>query len=122
MTFGGETGELHGTTARLIKRTGAALVTYRMEGGYLTQPRWSRSPRRGSMTGYPVRVYQPEEIKAMSEEELTKAIQNDLYTNAYKEQEQREEPIAFRGKPGGKSGNRSLSLSFLRADWQPEEQ
>jgi 1-acyl-sn-glycerol-3-phosphate acyltransferase len=98
MTFGGETGELHGTTARLIKRTGAALVTYRMEGGYLTQPRWSRSPRRGSMTGYPVRVYQPEEIKAMSEEELTKAIQNDLYTNAYKEQEQREEPIAFRGK------------------------
>ena len=32
MTFGGETGELHGTTARLVKRTGAALVTYRGRG------------------------------------------------------------------------------------------
>ena len=97
MTFGGETGELHGTTARLVKRTGAALVTYRMEGGYLTQPRWSRFPRRGSMIGYPVRIYKPEEIKAMSEEELMKCIEDDLYTNAYKEQEKRG-PIAFRGK------------------------
>lgn len=98
MTFGGETGELHGTTARLIKRTGAALVTYRMEGGYLSQPRWSSSPRRGSMAGYPVHIYQPEEIKAMSEEQLTKRIEEDLYTNAYIEQEQREKPIAFRGR------------------------
>ncbi|HHU49290.1 MAG: lysophospholipid acyltransferase family protein [Caldicoprobacterales bacterium] len=97
MTFGGETGELHGTTARLVKRTGAALVTYRMEGGYLTQPRWSRYPRRGSMTGYPVRIYNPEEIKGMSEEELMKCIEHDLYTNAYDEQKRRG-PVAFRGK------------------------
>ena len=70
ITFSGETGELHGTTARLIKRTGAALVTYRMEGGYLTEPRWSRFPRRGVMYGYPVKVYLPDEIRAMSEEEM----------------------------------------------------
>ncbi len=97
MTFGGETGGLHRTTARLVKRTGAALVTYRMEGGYLTQPRWSRSPRRGSMIGYPVRIYTPDEIKAMSEDELMKRIEDDLYTNAYEEQRRRG-PIAFKGK------------------------
>jgi len=97
MTFSGETGELHRTTARLVKRTGAALVTYRMEGGYLTQPRWSKYPRRGSMIGYPVRIYNPEEIKAMSEEELMKCIEDDLYTNAYEEQRRRG-PIAYRGK------------------------
>jgi len=97
MTFGGETGELHRTTARLVKRTGAALVTYRMEGGYLTQPRWSRSPRRGSMIGYPVRIYTPDEIKDMSEEELMKRIEGDLYTNAYDEQRKRGF-ISFKGK------------------------
>jgi 1-acyl-sn-glycerol-3-phosphate acyltransferase len=96
ITFSGETGELHGTTARLIKRTGAALVTYRMEGGYLTEPRWSRFPRRGVMYGYPVKVYLPDEIRAMSEEELMKRIEEDLYTNAYEEQKRR--PTAFHGK------------------------
>ncbi|NLC45485.1 MAG: hypothetical protein GX783_14540 [Clostridiales bacterium] len=98
MTFGGETEELHATTAKLIKHTGAGLVTYRMVGGYLTQPRWSRSLRRGAMTGFPVHVYTPEEIKALSEEELMNRINEDLYTNAYKEQEQHQSPVAFRGK------------------------
>ena len=56
-----------------------------------------RYPRRGSMTGYPVRIYNPEEIKGMSEEELMKCIEHDLYTNAYDEQKRRG-PVAFRGK------------------------
>lgn len=98
MTFGGETEELHATTAKLIKHTGAGLVTYRMEGGYLSQPRWSRRIRRGAMTGYPVNVYSPEEIKSLSEEELMSKINEDLYTNAYQEQEKQQSPIAFRGK------------------------
>ena len=98
MTFGGETGELHGTTARLIKHTGAALITYRMEGGYFTQPRWSRSPRKGSMIGYPVHIYSSQELKAMSVEELRKQIEEDLYTNAYEEQEKTQAPVAFHGK------------------------
>ncbi len=97
MTFGGETEELHATTAKLIKHTGAGLITYRIEGGYLTEPRWSRSLRRGSMAGYQVQVYTPEEIKNMSEEELMKRISEDLYTNAYEEQKKRKSPIAFRG-------------------------
>lgn len=97
-TFSGETGELHETTAKLIKHTGAALVTYRMEGGYLSEPRWSRFPRRGSMLGYPVHTYSPEEIKALTEEELMKCINDDLYTNAYEEQEKCQNPAAFRGK------------------------
>ncbi|HHY81726.1 MAG TPA: hypothetical protein GX505_03480 [Clostridiales bacterium] len=96
MTFGGETGELHRTTAKLIKHAKAALVTFRIHGGYLTQPRWSRFPRRGLMTGQLVRVYTPEEIAGMSEEELMKCIEKDLYTNAY--EEQKRNPIPFRGK------------------------
>ena len=98
MTFSGETEELHATTAKLIKHTGAGLITYRMEGGYLSQPRWSKSLRRGAMTGYPVHVYTPEEIESLTEEELMNRINEDLYTNAYEEQEKRQSPIEFRGK------------------------
>ncbi len=110
MTFSGETEELHTTTAKLVKHTGAGLITYRMEGGYLSQPRWSRFIRRGKMTGYPVQVYTPEEIKSLSEEELMKRINEDLYTNAYEEQEQRQSPVAFRGKNLAESLETTLYL------------
>ena len=77
-------------------RTGAAWLPTAWKAA--TDPAVGPDPQARLHDRLSVRVYQPEEIKAMSEEELTKAIQNDLYTNAYKEQEQREEPIAFRGK------------------------
>jgi 1-acyl-sn-glycerol-3-phosphate acyltransferase len=110
MSFSGETGQLHETTAKLVKYTGAALITYRMEGGYLTQPRWSKYPRRGVMTGRVVNIYTPEEIKTLSEEELMKRIERDLYTNAYEEQERLKSPIAFHGKKLAESLETALYL------------
>lgn len=96
MTWTGETDRLHATTARLIKRSGAALVTFRMIGGYLSQPRWSRYIRRGKMTGSVVREYSPAELAKLSLDQIEEIIKEDLYENAY--ERQRKEPQAYRGK------------------------
>ena len=95
-SWNGLTGALHPTTGRLIKASRAALVTYKLVGGYLSSPRWSKRFRRGKMYGRTVRVYSPEELAAMSAEEITRAINADIFEDAFATQ--RAEPIRFRGK------------------------
>ncbi len=41
-SWNGLTGLIHPTTGRLVKALNATLVTYKLVGGYLTSPRWSR--------------------------------------------------------------------------------
>ena len=86
-SFDGETGEFHTATAKLVKRAGVTLVTYRFTGSYLTFPRWARFIHKGKMEGRLVRVYSPEEIASMSEDELFLEIKKDIYVNAYDDQE-----------------------------------
>jgi len=95
-SFDGETGEVQQATGKLVKKAGAALVTYRFTGSYLTFPRWARFIRRGKMEGRLVKIYSPDEIAAMSEEEIYMAIKKDIYVNAYSEQEKN--MTAYRGK------------------------
>ncbi len=95
-TFTGETLPIAPATAKLVKMSRSTLVTYRLTGGYLTTPRWAAHRRKGRMTGAPVGVYSPEEIKKMSEAEISELLKRDLYENAYETQEKA--PIAFRGK------------------------
>jgi len=95
-SFSGETVDIPESTGKLIKLSGAALITFRLDGGYFSSPRWSRTLRRGSMRGRMVREYSPEEIKAMTVDELNMIIKNDLYVNAY--EENKENPIAYNGK------------------------
>ena len=95
-TFTGETLPIAPATAKLVKLSRSTLVTYRLTGGYLSTPRWSAHRRKGRMTGGPVGVYSPEELKKMSEDEILALLQRDLYENAYETQKQA--PVAFRGK------------------------
>lgn len=85
-SWDGETEFISMRTARLAKESGAALVTFRFTGGYLLRPRWAEERRRGPMRGELVREYAPEELAAMTEEEVYAAICRDLYVNAYEEQ------------------------------------
>ena len=95
-TFTGETLPVVPATAKLVKLARSTLVTYRLTGGYLSTPRWSTHRRKGRMTGAPVGVYPPEELKRMSEAEIADLLKRDLYENAY--ETQAKEPVAFRGK------------------------
>ena len=95
-TFTGETLPIAPATAKLVKMSRSTLVTYRLTGGYLTTPRWSTHRRKGRMSGRPVGVYPPEELKGMSEGEILDLLKRDLYENAY--ETQAKGPVAFKGK------------------------
>ena len=72
------------------------LVTYRLEGGYLTRPRWSRSPRRGPVRGRVVNVYPPETLKNLTGDEVNALIDADIREDVW--ERQRREMIPRKGK------------------------
>ncbi len=95
-SFDGATCPVHPATGAMVKASGAAMITYRLEGGYFTSPRWSHTLRRGRMKGYPVGVYPPETLAGMSPAQINDTIQKDIFEDAYLRQE--EHPVRFRGK------------------------
>lgn len=97
-SFNGVTGPIFPATGKLAKATGASLVTYRFEGGYLTLPRWARSIRKGRMVGRLVHVYTPEELKAMTPEEVNRHIREDIAEDAFDRQCMQPHPLRYRGK------------------------
>lgn len=95
-SFNGVTGEIPPATGKLAKAAGASLITYRFEGGFLSQPRFSVKARKGKITGHLVHIYKLEELKAMSDEQMNEAIKKDLYEDAYAIQD--EKMIPYEGK------------------------
>ena len=97
-SFSGVTGPIHPATGKLVKMARVPLVTFRFQGGYLAQPRWGKSLRRGRISGETVRVYSPEELLAMSPQQSLSAVNADLYEDAYARQEALRTPLRYRGK------------------------
>ena len=95
-TWDGLTGSVFPATGKLVRASGATLVTYRLEGGYFTWPRWGRSVRRGKLHGHAVGIYPPEELRAMKGPEITALIQRDIGEDAWARQA--ESPVLYRGK------------------------
>lgn len=95
-SFNGLTGEIPDVTGKLARKSGVKLITLRVEGGYFTQPRWGFSVRKGQLYGHLMHVYEPDELKAMTDAEVTAAIQRDLYEDAYATQAEKRVP--FKGK------------------------
>lgn len=95
-SFSGRTERIEPVIGKLAKNSGVSLVTYRIEGGYLTSPRWSDTYRRGRMKAGIVKVYEPGILKAMSVKEVNEAIRNDLHEDAY--ERQRLGSAEFKGK------------------------
>ena len=95
-------------TGKLAKSSGATLVTYRLEGAYLSKPRWAKSVRRGAVYGHPVKVYPPELLKTMSPAEINAAIERDTFEDAWARQ--RAHPVEYRGKKQAEGLERALCL------------
>ena len=95
-SFTGLTGSISMSTAKLVKASGAQLITFRIEGGYFTSPRWSRTTRRGRMRGGTVGVYPASQLKTMTDEEVLEIITRDTYEDAYSRQA--EWMTRYRGK------------------------
>ena len=82
-TYSGELCYMNPAIASLAKRMKMPVALYRIEGGYGVQPRWSDKRRKGPMRGYVSRVIAPEELAAMSEEELMEAFREGLDSKEY---------------------------------------
>lgn len=95
-TWDGKSGKVFPATGTLAKLSGATLITYRFEGGYLTAPRWGDSVRRGKMQGHVVNTYSPEQLKAMPPKEIEEIMNADLYEDAW--ERQKAEKVRFKGK------------------------
>ena len=101
-SFDGRNYPVFEATGKLAKVCGASLVTYRLEGGYLTNPRWGFGVRRGKAYGQGVNVYSPEQLAQMSVEEVIKVVITDINEDAYERQAIK--PVAYKGK------NRALGI------------
>ena len=95
-TWNGVTQDIVPSTANLAKSSRVALLTYRFEGGHLANPRWGKGIRTGKMRGGVVNIYTPEQLKAMSVEEIHASIDRDIYENAW--ERQKAENIPYKGK------------------------
>ena len=93
-SFNGVTGPISMSTAKLVRTSGADLVTFRIEGGYFTTPRWASSRRKGRMSGGVVREYTAGELSGMSNVEILDAIARDIHEDAYARQQ--EMPVRYR--------------------------
>ena len=108
-SFNGISEDILPSTGKLARVSGATLVTYRIDGGYFTQPRWNSSGlRRGRLSGRIMNVYTPQQLKKMSVNEINEAINRDLYVDAYAVQRRRMVP--FKGKALAEGLERVLCL------------
>ncbi|MDO4573533.1 MAG: hypothetical protein Q4C13_09195, partial [Clostridia bacterium] len=96
-SWDGVTRPITPATGKMAKISGAKLVTYRSEGVYFSNPRWSGgSIRRGRTRGGVAGVYTPEYLSSLTAAQVQEIIERDLYENAY--ERQRAQPVKFRGR------------------------
>lgn len=101
-TWNGLSVDVMPYTGKLVKGSGASLVTYKLEGAYLSYPRWARYPRKGRIYGHPVNVYTPEVLAGMTDSEIESAINEDIRDDSAKwQKEQSGGPVRYVCKKGG---------------------
>ena len=81
-SWDGRSQHLHPATGKLLKLAKVPVMTYRITGGYLADPRWGHTIRRGPIRGSAVRVYRPEELAKLSPEEITALVERDLWVDS----------------------------------------
>ena len=69
-TYSGRTEYMNPAIGGLIKKLKLPVALFRIEGGYGMEPRWSDVIRRGKMKAYVSEVIEPEEIEAMTKEQI----------------------------------------------------
>ena len=98
-TWNGITRPIAPATGKMVSKSGATLVTYCIEGAYLSLPRWARGIRKGKVYAHPVGIYPPEVLRGMKPEEINELINRDIYFNIWEWQKSLPGgPVVFRIK------------------------
>ncbi len=82
-TFDGTTQPFAPAIGKLVKKSGAGMITYTVKGAYYAKPRWAKRFRKSEIKGCFVKEYTPECLSGMTDNEINEAIKKDLYVNAY---------------------------------------
>ena len=80
-TYSGRTCYFNPAIVKMVKMLKLPVAVFRIEGGYGIQPRWSDVVRKGKMRAYVKTVIEPEDIKAMSNEELHALLSRELWVD-----------------------------------------
>lgn len=100
--------EIYSATGKLVRSGRVPLVTYRLEGGYLSAPRWGKGIRRGAINCRQVGVYGPEELRAMTPEQINALIMRDTAEDFYARQ--RKDRVKYKCKAPARYLERCLFL------------
>lgn len=93
----GVTGPISADLAERIQKSGLGLLVLRLEGAYLTAPRWAdRIPRPGRLRARVIRTLPAGVLQAMDAEELQGLLERDLREDAY--ETARKRPGPYRGE------------------------
>ena len=107
-SWDGRNNPVFAATGKMVRASGATLVTYRLEGAYLCLPRWADTIRKGPVYGHTVGIYGPEELRTMSAEEITETIQRDIREDVW--ERQLKDPHEYKGKDLAVGLERALYL------------
>lgn len=80
-TYHGRTVYMNPAIVKMAKKMKLPIALFRIEDGYGIQPRWADGTRKGTMTARVSRVLEPEEYKALSDEELMEIIRRELWVD-----------------------------------------
>lgn len=96
LSHNGKTQPIGIAVAQLAKAAKCRVVTFRTTGGFFLEPRWQTKINPGKYFSHGiVNEYSPEDIAALSDEDLLGKIRADLDTDAYEEQRRLMKPLKF---------------------------
>lgn len=108
-TFSGKMMYMPYSITKLIKLLKLPVLIYRIEGGYLTSPRWSKKLRRGKVRGYVYSTWTYDEYKDLSLDDIYNKLYQELAVNDFDMQAEHKRP--FRGKDKAEYIERAFFVS-----------
>jgi len=94
--WNGETDELIQSTAKLIKLLGIKVYCQKLEGAYVSSPRWGKTFRKGVLNVSIYLILTSDEVRNLSDDEIYQALKKHLYHNDY--DHQKEHMVLLEGK------------------------
>ncbi len=80
-TFSGCTTYISPAIGKLIKALNSDIVMYIIDKGYLADPRWGETVRKGELKGYVKYILKPEEYKKMTPEQIAEIVIEQLHVD-----------------------------------------
>ncbi|QVK19463.1 1-acyl-sn-glycerol-3-phosphate acyltransferase [Mycoplasmatota bacterium] len=95
-TWHGETDSLIQSTSKLIKLLGIKVYCQKLEGAYVSSPRWGKYYRKGVLNVSIYEMLSEEDVKKMTDDQIYQVLKENLYHNDYDYQKEHMVPLEGR--------------------------